>query len=93
MNPLIIFALIAIALAFLAGVLQQRKASARDILKAVRRAADLQAETTSHLYSSLLVINGYEIDNDNKVRPHQYPARKIKEARDFLEEIGLFEKS
>ncbi len=54
-------------------------------------AADLQAETTSHLDSTLLVINGWETDMKNKVRP--YPRRKVKEARELLEETGLLDKA
>ncbi len=91
MNMTVVYALAAIALAFFAGLLTMRNKASKDIKQAIQLASEAQAEETSHLYSSLLVVNGYGINEDNKVVKQDFPPHVKKEADKFLHEIGLLE--
>ncbi len=90
-GTIITLSVIAILLAFLAGVVFMRNRAARDIRQVAQFAADEQERTSHNFYWALQVINGVAYDEHNRLKPHKYPAHKVKEAKEILKSMGVEE--
>ena len=88
---IILLASVAILLAFLAGAAYMRNRKDRDMQEVARAAADAQEQHSAKFYWALQVYNGVAYDEHNKLKPHQYPPRKVAEAKAILKNMGVLD--
>ncbi len=90
-TPIILLVSVVVLLAFLAGAAFMRNRKERDMQEVAKAAADAQEQTSANFYWALQVVNGVAYDEHNKLKPHNYPPRKVAEAHAILKSMGVEE--